>query len=88
MFGSFFSGALTLGKSIWGKEASTRSNPDIDGALLPAFSSVGTLDEATVDSGGYDRSTSVVDSYQQTDGIEEGAFTNTSVIHGTLDRLK
>lgn len=88
MFGSFYSGNIYFGKSIWGPSAPIRTNPDVDGGLVQTFIPVGSLDQASYDTGAFNRSEHVKSEFTPIDNIEVGYFINTESPRSGLERLK
>lgn len=88
MFGSFFSGDLYFGKSIWGPIAPIRTNPDVDGGLIPVTTPVGNFGSTTYDSGAFTRTEEVRSEFYPVDITEEGSFIQTTSPLGTIDRIK
>lgn len=84
----FYSGDFYFGESIWGPIAPVRTNPDIDGGLIPIFIPIGQLEAAGYDSGAFTRTEHIQSAFQPGDIIEVGSFINTVAPQGTIDRIK
>lgn len=84
----FYSGDFYFGESIWGPSSPVRTNPDIDGVLIPIYTPGGQFNPAGYDSGAFIRTEGIKAEFSPSDIIEEGSFTKTTAPIGKIDRLK